>query len=297
MTLSRSLAILGFGGRSSSGTTYHLAYKLADRGEQVLVVDGTVDALVSESLLGIERLYEIWADEHEPGWWEAPEADLPLRISEGIHLLPGDPRLKTWPKERDPFSRLGERIDRVACEVQATWILAALGITSSPSDTEILASTRAAAIVAAPHPYSLRAMPVAAQAWKRTEGSGLAACGGPELLGYLVPLFRQKLFGHGDVHAACLRRLPETFRRSFDLPAPEVRMRPQEDPYCLGLVERPAGLYELAAEAGKPAFQLRSADGASESLLYAAFEADRIYEELAAHITRRYDTLVAPRGP
>jgi hypothetical protein len=70
----------------------------------------------------------------------------------------------------------------------------------------------------------------------------------------------------------------------FELRSRSLPLRPSEDGYCLGQIERPAGLYELAGEVGKPAFQLRSADGASESLLHAALEADRIYTNLAIYL-------------
>lgn len=281
----KSLALVNVGLRSTGGeVVFHLAHKLADLEQRVLVVDCDFEAGVTERFLGESGLLDVWAN-------DAPSLE-PIQLTERLFLVPGDPRL-ALPQDSSRGNALAsefeERIDEAARHNECSWILISLGTSLAPWSYATLAAARGVALVVGSQPRSLRALAVAGDLFR--EAQILAGERAPSLLGYIVQHPLQKVFGPAEIYAACLARLPAAYRTAFDLRSRARPLRPAEDPYCLGLIERPAGLYELANEVGKPAFQMRPADGASESLLHAALETDRIYAKLAENLDRRLHAL------
>lgn len=283
MTTYRSLALLAFGTRQTrAGLVYHLAHKLASQGERVLVLDLHPFAFVTESLLRDRGVFEQWIENPpQQGWWDSETDIAPLRIAEGLHLLPGDPLLLQQGSKRGPREKveiLLRQIEQAARNSDSTWVLMALDFTATPWTCPALLAVRHLVLIPDALPRSLRALPIAGELLKAAVhyGAGRPA---PEALGYIVPRPLQKVFGPNDVYASCLARLPGAYRAAMGLPAGEA-LQVDQDPYCLALVDRPAGLYELASEAEVPAFLLRPVHGASETLMQAVFAADRIYSAL-----------------
>lgn len=284
----RSLALLNVGLRATGGeVAYHLAHKLADNDQRVLIVDCDFEAGVTERFLGESGLFDAWTNDE-------PSLE-PIEISERLFLVPGDPRLALPRRSaKDVTFRVEfeERIGEAARHNRCSWILFSLGATLAALSESALAAAGAVAVVVGSQPRSLRALAVAGELFRRALPAK-AGTEAPSLIGYIVQHPLQKVFGPAEIYAACLARLPGAYRTAFGLRSRSLPLRPAEDPYCLGLIERPAGLYELANEVGKPAFQLRSADGASESLLHAALETYDVYARLADNLAGRFPPVVS----
>lgn len=279
----RRLALLNVGLRSSSGElAYHLAHKLVDLGHRVLIVDFDPEAGATEKFLGDKGLFDAWANDD-------PSFD-PIAVSERLFLIPGDPRLARLRFSSQPIGEddLRERIDEAAQHNECSWVLLSVGMSDVRWSNFALTFVSGVAVVVGSQPRSLRALAVAGDLFLKARSYIPETVVPPSLLGYMVQHPLQKVFGPAEIYAACLARLPAAFRTAFGLRSRAVPRRPIEDSFCLGLIGRPAGLFELANDVGKPAFQLRPADGASESLLHAALEIDAAYMKLAEALELRF---------
>lgn len=293
MTL-RTLAMLDVGASNGrQGVAYHLAHKLVDRGERVLVVDLGAEAALTERLLGEARLYELWLEEARSSpWWLAGKTATPIQVLEGLDLLPGDPRLALREAAGQNLEDWRAKISELLATRQVHWLILALDPTL-PACFPLASLTAGLVVIAKAAPRALRMLPVSGQLYRNAQ-TELAGLGLPmaKILGYLVPQPLNRVFGSNDLYSACRAKMPAVFRSSFELPETEPNLDPHKDPWCLGQLARPAALYELGVEIGKPVFHLRPADGASETLMHAVFDAERLYDALVESICQRYDEAV-----
>lgn len=293
MTL-RTLAMLDVGASNGrQGVTYHLAHKLVDRGDRVLVVDLGAEAALTERLLGEARLYELWLEEaRSTPWWLAEPRPAPIEVREGLDLLSGDPRfaLEAAGQNLDDWR---EKISELVATREIHWLILALD-PALPACFPLASLTAGLIVIAKAAPRALRMLPVSGQLYRNAQAE-LGGLGLPmaKILGYLVPQPLNRVFGSNDLYAACQAKMPAVFRSSFELPESEAILDPHKDPWCLGHLARPAALYELGVEVGKPVFHLRPADGASETLMQAVFDAERLYDALVETICQRYDSKAA----
>lgn len=294
MTL-RTLAMLDVGASNGrQGVTYHLAHKLVDRGDRVLVVDLGADAALTERLLGEAGLYELWLEEaRSTPWWLAEQRPTPIEVREGLDLLPGDPRLALREAASQNLEDWRAKILELVTTREIHWLILALDPTL-PACFPLASLTAGLIVIAKAAPRALRMLPISGQLYRNAQAE-LAGLGLPmaQILGYLVPQPLNRVFGSNDLYAACQAKMPAVFRSSFELPEAEPVLDPRKDPWCLGQLPRPAALYELGVEVGKPVFHLRPANGASETMMHAVFDAERRYDALVETICQSYDSKAA----
>ena len=288
------------GGVGKTTLVYHLAWMLAERGEQVLAVDLDPQANLTAMFLPEDKLEDLWPmGEHpktifgavRPMMFGLADTDAPHieAIDTHIGLVPGDLELSTL---QDPLAdawlhcHFGEHlafaattafhrvIQRAGASHGATWVLIDAGPNLGAINRAALIASQYVAIPLVADLSSLHSLRNLGTAfrtwragWRELRGKNPNALpalpkGEVEPLGYVV---MQHGSGTGPRHKAYQRwieRFPAEYRESVLGEPPGQFLTAADDPCCLAMLKHYRSLVPMALEARKPVFALKPADGA-----------------------------------
>ena len=317
------------GGVGKTSLAYHLAWMLSELDRQVLVVDFDPQANLTAAFLQEGNLEELWDEPDPEAARTVYQCIRPLtevgdirppglrRITEGLHLLPGDLALSgfedllstEWP------NCLGSRnLYRPFRVVSALWQVMQMGVEQCGADIVLVdvgpslgAINRSALIatnfVVVPlgadlfSRQGLRNLGPTLRRWRRDWSSRLGNWPEAEFdlpagemmpIGYLVHQHGVRLSRPVKAYDRWVKRMPAEYARSvLDREASPNRLDPDTDENCIATVKHYRSLVPLGQDARKPIFALSAADGAIGSHAAAAQDAFRDFRRLAKEILRR----------
>lgn len=106
-------------------------------------------------------------------------------------------------------------------------------------------------------------------------------------IGYLCQQHGVRLDRPVRAYDKWVQRIPSVYRRDVLGEAPQVGMKPEDDPYCLATIKHYRSLIPMGQEYRKPIFNLTSADGAIGSHANAVLDAKKDFKKLAIHIAEK----------
>jgi cellulose biosynthesis protein BcsQ len=312
------------GSRSGVGTTtlvHHLAWMYADLGLHVTVADADPQVDLTTALL---------PDGESEGAWLAPPSSQTiysylravmgghgvstpyLLITEGLKLLPGDPRLPLLAEETTGVrgTRLGASsragfaaaldglLRGLALEEGTDLVLLDVSLYPAPVGRAVTASADCLVLAACPSRLSvwgLRVLGEILTRWRERDGrrstarNGRPRCDrrGAQPIGYVVSPVRglQGRYSPGDTHYS--RELASAYLECVPGEANTEKAMPGEDPHCIATLRRYDTLLAMAKEAGKPLFGLKPVDGALGAHAQAVKSAYQDFHFLAIEIAKR----------
>jgi chromosome partitioning protein len=288
------------GGVGKTTLVYHLAWMLAERGEQVLAVDMDPQANLTAMFLPEEDLEDLWPmGEHpktifgalRPMMSGLGDVDTPHveAIDDRIGLIVGDLELSTlqdtlsaaWLQchfgEQQAFAAmtaLHRVIQRAAASRGATWILVDVGPDLGAINRAAVIACQYVLIPVAAHLSSLHGLRNVGASlrtwragWRELEGKNPDALlampkGDIEPLGYVVMQHGPAAGLRHNAYQRWLDRFPAQYRESVLDESPSQSLKAEDDPYCLAMLKHYRSLMPMAMEARKPVFALKPADGA-----------------------------------
>jgi len=310
------------GGVGKTTLVYHLAWKYADQGTRVIVVDLDPQANLTSSFLDESRLEPLWNGDDDfrtihqclrPIIRGIGDIDEPTLECFGprLALLAGDIGLSefeddlssVWPECQDGKERAFRvtsafwRVIQRACEIhEADLALIDLGPNLGAINRAALIASDHVVVPLAADLYSLQGMANLGpklRAWrdgwaerlKRNPARGLdLPPGRMNPLGYVVMQHSIRLDRPVQSYERWIRRIPPTFHADVMGNTEPVTHEVLDDPKCLALLKHYRSLMAMAHEARKPVFHLRSADGAIGSHFTAARNCGKDFEVLAGRI-------------
>jgi chromosome partitioning protein len=288
------------GGVGKTTLVYHLAWMLAERGEQVLAVDLDPQANLTAMFLPEDALEDLWPNGEHPdtifgalrpiirglGDVKTPHIEI---LDSRIGLVVGDLALSTfedklsdaWPRchnrDESAFRTMTAfyRCVRQAAEAhQATWVLIDVGPNLGAINRAALIASRHVVIPLGPDLFSLqglRNLGPSLRTWRASWQELAAKNPDPELvmpegkiepLGYVVMQHGVRGSLPPKSYQRWIDRFPAEYRESvLDEPTSES-FNTSDDPYCLAMLKHYRSLMPMAMEARKPVFALKPADGA-----------------------------------
>ncbi len=312
------------GGVGKSTLVYHLAWMIADRGENVLVVDLDPQANLTSMFLTDDRLETLWpAGEHPETIFGAlrpiirgvgdvlvPHIE---RIAPRLGLVVGDLALSTfedklsdaWPRchNRDEsafrtMSAFYRAVRRAAEEFAATWVLIDVGPNLGAINRAALIASENVAIPLGPDLFSLqglRNLGPSLHSWRQSWSELILKNPDPSLdlpsgrivpLGYVVMQHGMRENRPPKAYQRWIDRFPDAYR-DFVLGNATAAPPAEDDPYCLAMLKHYRSLMPMAMEARKPVFFLKPADGAIGAHVEAAKHAYDDFLALARRIAER----------
>jgi cellulose biosynthesis protein BcsQ len=289
------------GGVGKTSLVYHVAWMLSLLNQKVLVADLDPQANVTSMCLAPDIIEELWDDDQRrrtiygavrplmagAGDIRVPD---PVRVSEGLHLVPGDLELslfedqlsETWPKclsgdERafrvtTAFHRV---LNQSAVKCGADLCLIDVGPNLGAINRASLVAADYVIVPIAPDLFSIRGLANVGPTmhrWRREWQKRLdewppqleftKAPGTMKPLGYVVS--RYTIFAEGAVRAyrRWLDRAPGIYRTSVEGVEVPPRLTIDNDDRKIAQLKDYRSLMAMAQEARKPMFLLRAADGA-----------------------------------
>lgn len=289
------------GGVGKTTLVYHTAWMMAKLGYNVLAADLDPQANLSSMFLDDERLMDLWPEtkKHKSilscvspileGTGDIESAHRE-RISENLHLIPGDLGLSlfedklsdSWPRCLDhdaaafraitAFYRI---IYSAAEAVNAEIVLLDVGPNLGAINRSALIAADYVVMPLASDLYSLQGLknlgPTLKQ-WRRGWRQRLTQK--PEKLniplpsgemtpaGYIIMQHVERKNRPVKAYRKWVDRIPATYQKyildQVEGPASEV----ENDPHCIGMVRHYQSMMPMAQEARKPVFSLKPADGA-----------------------------------
>lgn len=313
------------GGVGKTTLVYHLAFMMAEVGEQVLAVDLDPQANLTSMFLGEERLETVWPKGEHPetiygalrpmirgiGDVLVPHVET---IRPHLHLVIGDLALSTfedklsaaWPnchnKDESAFrimTAFHRAIRGSAAAVGATWVLLDVGPNLGAINRAALIASERVIIPLGPDLFSLqglRNLGPSLREWrsswqelltKNPDPSLDVPSGAIEPLGYVVMQHGMRENRPPKAYQRWIDRFPGEYRESvLGQPGPQS-MTAAEDPACLAMLKHYRSLMPMAMDARKPVFMLKPADGAIGAHYLAVRRAYEDFERLAGRIAER----------
>lgn len=306
------------GGIGTTSLVYHLAWMYADLGHRVLAVDLDPQAGLSAAMLDEERLELLWSAGGTDTVCGALRplidgvADIapPHRepIGSNLELVVGDLALATFEDElASQWARCLDRterafrtttalhvcLQRAAQDATADVVLVDLGPTLGAINRAALVACQYVVVPVAPVLFAVQGLrtlgPVVRQ-WRDAWRERVSRKPPAELD---LPASTMSMAGYvviqGSVQLTRRSRAPDWMSVIPDVYAtavaePNPAAHPSSDPRCLGIFRPHSGLSALAADARKPIFHLRPADGALGAYATATRRARKEFEEVAEQL-------------
>jgi len=288
------------GGVGKTTLVYHLAWMLAERGEQVLAVDLDPQANLTSMFLPEDALEDLWPNGEHPhtifgalrpiirglGDVRMPHIEA---IGPRIGLVVGDLALSTfedklsdaWPRchNRDEsafrtMTAFYRGVTQAAAAHAATWVLIDVGPNLGAINRAALIASEHVVIPLGPDLFSLqglRNLGPSLRTWRASWQELAAKNPDAELAiprGRIVPLgyvvMQHGLRGNSPPKAyqRWIDRFPGEYRESVLDETPGKPITAGDDPYCLAMLKHYRSLMPMAMEVRKPVFALKPADGA-----------------------------------
>jgi len=308
------------GGVGKTSLIYHLAWMYAGLGKRVLLADFDPQSNLTAMCFRDDALEGIYEAQRPDTIFTAVEpvkrgvGDLrffdPIRVTEGLAIVPGDLLLSdfedelsaTWPRcvDRDErafrvtaaFHRI---IEAAAQRHHASITLIDVGPTFGALNRAALISADYVVIPVAPDLFSVRGLENVGgrlKSWRAEWQDRLNRAppldfslpeGGMRPIGYVVS--RHTEFADGVVRAfqKWITKIPSAYRRAVDDP------NIPDDALSLGRLKDYRSLIAMAQEARKPMFKLRPGDGAIGGHQGAVSAAYDDFEKLARAIAHRIE--------
>jgi chromosome partitioning protein len=314
-----------FSTHGSAGNTslvYHLAWMLAEQDVNVLAVDLDPQSNLTAAFLEEDELEALM----DPRYATVFSAVEPLiigigdvkvgkarQISDGLHLLPGDPRLmffedslsEAWPASVPGNSQALGITTAFHRVMQATAQESAARLILVDVDSHLGALNRSILIAAdyivlpiVPDLFSIRGLKhfgPALEVWRkdwhrRLDRSGPADGALPpgtmRPIGYIVQRGAVRLNRPAQAFARWMNQIPIEYAASVLRELPKTSSV-TTDPECLAILKNYHSLVPLAQDARKPMFFLKPADGAVGGHAAAVNDAYLDYKRLASRIAER----------
>jgi cellulose biosynthesis protein BcsQ len=288
------------GGVGKTTLVYHLAWMLAERGEQVLAVDLDPQANLTAMFLPEDALEDLWPNGEHPdtifgalrpiirglGDVKTPHIEA---LDSRVGLVVGDLALSTfedklsdaWPRchNRDEsafrtMTAFYRGVKQAAEAHQATWVLIDVGPNLGAINRAALIASRHVVIPLGPDLFSLqglRNLGPSLRAWRASWQELASKNPDPELvmpegkiepLGYVVMQHGVRGSLPPKAYQRWIDRFPAEYRESVLDEPPSQSLKAVGDPYCLSMLKHYRSLMPMAMEARKPVFALKPADGA-----------------------------------
>ena len=288
------------GGVGKTTLVYHLAWMLADRGEQVLAVDLDPQANLTSMFLPEDALEDLWPKGEHPrtifgalrpiirglGDVTTPHVEA---LDTRLGLVVGDLALSTfedklsdaWPRchNRDEsafrtMTAFYRGVIQAAARHRATWVLIDVGPNLGAINRAALIASRHVVIPLGPDLFSLqglRNLGPSLRAWraswqeladKNPDSDLIMPEGKIEPLGYVVMQHGVRGSLPPKAYQRWIDRFPSEYRESVLDEASSGAIKAADDPYCLAMLKHYRSLMPMAMEARKPVFVLKPADGA-----------------------------------
>jgi len=309
------------GGVGKTTLVYHLAWRYADRGKRIVVVDLDPQANLTSSFLEEDALERIWEDEknHQtifncirPLVRGTGDIGTPaLETFGSLALVPGDLGLSgfeddlsaAWPKCMDREERafrvtsaFWRAVQRAGESHDANLILLDLGPNLGAINRSALLASDYVVVPLSADLYSLQGLRNLGprlrdwrMGWKdRLERNPIQDIPMPQGLmtpiGYVVMQHSIRLDRPVRSYQRWIERIPTSFHVDVlgEDVAPSYSV--DEDPKCLSLLKHYRSLMAMAHENRKPMFHLRAADGAIGSHFTAARNAGEDFDALTSRI-------------
>lgn len=324
-----------FSTKSGVGKTtlaYHVAHRMVDLGERVLLVDLDPQSALTATCVSEQRMEELWPDQDEHPetilgsiqhlFRGIPRVSRPHveDLREGLALVPGDLRLSMFEDLLSSAWAGGPRTDSSASFVFSAFQAAMNSAAEHHAADVVLidvgpnlgAITRSALLAAdfvitplAPDLYSVESLHDLGETfdrwregpeyWRRENKNTDKSlyAGRVRPLGYVVAHGIVRLQSPVRSYAKWLARLPEAYHHGLlGEVAPSITPT-TEDPWCLGVMRNYQSLMLLARDAQKPMFHLKPGDGAIGAHMEAVLRCREDFDRLAKSILARADALSA----
>ena len=319
--------IVFFNNKSGTGKTslaYHLAWMFADRGIKVVAADLDPQANLTSMFLELDRLEDLWPEGDHPqsilgaikplvqgtGEIASPHVE---DVADNIGLIVGDLGFSSF-EERfaeawkrcldgdESAFRLLLAFHRVLLkaiqEREADVALVDVGPNLGAINRAVMISGQFVVLPLLPDVYSwqsLRSLGPALHRWReewneRAEKNPLKVdlpAESMRIAGYVFQQHAMRLDRPVLSYQHWMRRIPAEYRESVLRQSPENAPAVKDDPECLHLLKPYRNLMLIAAEARKPMFFLKPADGALGSIAAAVQDCYRDYKALALALAKR----------
>lgn len=314
------------GGVGKTSLLYHSAHMFAELGKRVLAVDLDPQTNLSQMFLEEERFLDIVEEgktiKHALKLIEKKQGDIVEahieKINDRLFLLPGDLELsliedklsKEWYEcltgEWYPFalqSAFYRIIKQAAKKFNIDYVFIDVGPNFGAINRASLISSDYLIVPCTADLFSLKGLSNIgerieswAEEWKKRLHESKSDVKDLALpnesifpLGYV--LMQHGVSGNKPVKAykKFADRIPEVFRKSFNLPLNTGQIAFENDPYCLAMVKHYSSLMPMAMEARKPIFSLKPADGAIGAHFHAVKSVYGDFEKLAKIIIQKIE--------
>lgn len=246
-------------------------------------------------------------------------------IATDLYLLPGDVNLSgyedalsaEWPNSMGDnnlyrpmriLSSFWQVMQMAAAKVQADIILVDIGPNLGAINRSVLLATDYVAIPLGADLFSLQGLKnlgPTLRSWKNLWRKRLDNWNGStekqNFSGFQLPQGRMQPIGylcqqHGvrldrpvKAYDKWVQRIPEVYRESVLNEESSVKIRQEDDPYCLATIKHYRSLIPMAQEHRKPIFNLTSADGAIGAHANAVQDAKKDFRQLATRIAEQME--------
>jgi chromosome partitioning protein len=311
------------GGVGKTTTVYHLAWMLAELGEQVLAVDLDPQSNLSSMFLTRERMEEVVLDETSK--LTILDAIIPVsegegyqqvhieQISSNIALLIGNLALSAFEdKLSDAWTKclngdiyafkvstvFKTLIDDAVARCQAKWVLIDVGPNLGAINRAVLIATDYVVMPVAADLFSLQGIKnlgKTLQDWRRqweerimkypkADKSAIPP-GKSQPIGYLLMQYTARDSRPVKSYSRWAEKIPAVYKE-FVLGNPETNTAPsvEKDDNCLALLKHYHSLAPMSMEARKPIFLLKPADGAFGAHVQAVQRSYSDFESLTKKI-------------
>ena len=325
----RTVAFFGArGGMERAFLVYHLAWMLADAGQDVVAADLDPQAHLTGLFVDDESLERLWEGGDpstvygalEPllagnGDIAAPRTERPYP---GLDLVVGDLRLaaverdlaRLWfacrsdePGAPRLASGLWRLLRLAAAEAEAELVLVDVGPGLGPLNRAALVAADYVVVPLAPDPYSLRGLGdlgAALRDWRQewaerrdhnpTEAPAELPIGELRPIGYVVMLHAIRPDRPVWAYRRWMDRIPGAYAEAVGGQPPREDRTIDGDPNCLAVLEPFRILKPMALDARKPMFALKPGDGAYGDHTTLVRDCYRAFRALADTILRRTQT-------
>jgi cellulose biosynthesis protein BcsQ len=318
------------GGVGKTTLVYHVAAMIADRGENVLVVDLDPQANLTSMFLPEDRLESLWPVSEHPGTIFGALRPIIRGIGDVLtpHIEPIAPRLglvvgdlalstfedklsDAWPRchNRDEsafrtMSAFYRAVRQAAAKFEATWVLVDIGPNLGAINRAALIASEYVVIPLGPDLFSLQGLQnlgPSLRSWRSSWAELIPKSPDPSLelplgriepLGYVVMQHGMRENRPPTAYQRWIDRFPLSYRESVLGEVVSEAPSAAADPYCLAMLKHYRSLMPMAMEARKPVFFLKPADGAIGAHVEAARKAYDDFLALARKIAKRCGAVV-----